>query len=272
MTEKTATLYMATNKANGKSYIGKTVRRLATRWTQHRCGAKGARPTRFQAAIRQYGEDAFEVRAIAVGPAGEWMNDLEIRAIAAYDTFNTGYNDTKGGDGGLGSKGRVGKKHTAESRAKISASHMGIRTRLGHKNTPEQNEKLRQANLGKKLSPETVAKMMEARKSRVYKKGHKLSEEVRLKMSLARKGQKRSAEFCAAISARMKGHKHTDETKKKLATARKVAWANLSDENRAKALAALTAGRAIPKTEQSRKRLSESQKARWARIKEENNG
>lgn len=265
-----ATLYMVTNKVNGKAYIGQTWRPVPRRWSQHKSCARGQRPTRFHRAIRQYGEDAFEIKTLVVGPAGDWMNELEIRAIAAYDTFNKGYNDTKGGDGGLGSKGRLGKTHSPEARAKISAARKGKATRLGHKNSAEHNEKVRRANLGKKLSAETVAKIVAANKGRVYKKGVIPSAETRLKMSLAHKGKKRSAEAIAKFSAARVGKKLSEETKEKISQARKARWAHLTDAQRAAEAAVFSktchvTGRKT--SDAARQRQSVAMKAAWARRK-----
>lgn len=186
-----ACLYMATNRENGKVYIGQTRQAFARRKSRHLWDARQGSACRFHAALRQYGADSFEFRVLAVGPAGAWLNALEIRAIVAWNSFNKGYNDTKGGDGGNGSKARLGKTHTPEARAKISAARRGKPgTRLGHHNTPEHNEKVRQANLGKKLSVETRAKISAAQKGRVaWNKGVLHSEEHRLKQSNAQKAR-----------------------------------------------------------------------------------
>ena len=46
-------------------------------------------------------------------------------------------------------------------------------------------------------------------------KGVRLSEETKAKISAANKGRKRSAEFCKAVSDRMRGNKPSQETKEK---------------------------------------------------------
>jgi len=184
-----ACLYMATNRANGKVYIGQTRQGLGRRKSRHLWDAERGSPCRFHSAIRRYGAGAFEFKVLAVGPSGPWLNDLEIRAVEAWNSFNKGYNDTKGGDGGRGSKARLGKTHTPEVRAKIAAARRGKPgTRLGHRNTPEQNEKVRQANLGKKLSAEHRAKISAAQKGRpAWNKGVLHTEEHKLKQSKAQK-------------------------------------------------------------------------------------
>lgn len=181
---KTATLYIVTNTVNDKVYVGQTAQSFKRRWSRHRWDAKRGSPCRFHAALRCYGAEAFEARVLVIGPAGDWIKELEVRAIALYDSFNKGYNDTKGGDGGCGSTHRLGKKHTPEARARISAARKGKATRLGHKNTPEQNEKVRQANLGKKLTAEHRANIGAACAGKpAWNKGVFPLDETRRKMS-----------------------------------------------------------------------------------------
>ncbi len=188
-------LYIATNRVNGKVYIGQTRQSFARRKSRHLWDAARNSPCRFHAAIRMYGPDAFEFKMLAIGPAGGWLSEMEIRTIKAYDSFNAGYNDTKGGEGTVGSKARLGKTHTPEARAKISAARRGKPGgRLGCRNTPEHNEKVRQANLGKKLSVEHRAAISASQKGR---------------------------------SAHNKGVKHTDVHRMNQSTAQKIRWAKI---------------------------------------------
>lgn len=182
-------LYQVTNKINGKMYIGQTCQGYKRRWYLHCWRAAKGGEQRFHKAIFQLGKDAFEVKLLMIGPSLEWINEMERRAIKLYDTFNNGYNDTKGGDGTVGIKSRLGKKHTPETRAKLSASCMGRVSPLkGVKMSEETKLKLRAANLGKKLSDETKKKISLAGKGKPsWIKGLKHKEETKLKMSLAHK-------------------------------------------------------------------------------------
>lgn len=120
----------------------------------------------------------------------------------------------------------VGKKHSLETRKKMSNSHKG------KKMSEESKEKNRNKHLGKKMSTKTKLKissihkgkkMSEETKSKIsitnkekkisglkkpaYNKGKKLSEEIKLKMSLSKKGKKL--------------HKQTQETRKKISESMK---------------------------------------------------
>lgn len=182
-------LYQVTNKINGKMYIGQTRQGHKRRWYVHCWRASKGCEQRFHKSIVKYGKENFELKLLMIGPSLEWVNEMERRAIKLYDTFNNGYNDTKGGDGTVGIKSRLGKKHTPETRAKLSASCMGRVSPLkGVKMSEETKLKLRAANLGKKLSEETKKKISLAGKGKPsWIKGLKHKEETRLKMSLAHK-------------------------------------------------------------------------------------
>lgn len=184
-------LYQVTNKINGRMYIGQTCQGYKRRWYIHCWKAARGGEQRFHQSIRKYGKENFEVKLLVVGPTLEWINDLEQKAIKLYDTFNNGYNDTKGGDGTVGIKSRLGKKHTAETKAKLSASCIGRSSnRKGVKLSEETKQKLRAANLGKKLPEEVKLKISAAGKGkRSWIKGLKHKEETRIKMSLAHKAR-----------------------------------------------------------------------------------
>jgi len=221
-------LYIATNRVNGKVYIGQTRQSFARRKSRHLWDAARNSPCRFHAAIRTYGPEAFEFKMLAIGPVGGWLSEMEIRTIEAYNSFNSGYNDTKGGEGTRGSMARLGKTHTPEARAKISAARRGKPGgRLGCRNTPEHNEKVRQANLGKTLSVEHRAAISAAQKGRpAHNKGVAHTEETKRKMSLAHTGMKRPVSAGEKTRARLLGVPLSEETKRKLSEAQKRYWAN----------------------------------------------
>jgi group I intron endonuclease len=219
-------LYQVTNKINGKMYIGQTCQGHKRRWYIHCWKSARGGEQRFHKAIRDYGKENFEVKCLVIGPSLEWINEMEIRAIKLYDTFNNGYNDTKGGDGTVGIKSRLGKKHTAETRAKLSASCMGRPSpRKGMKLSEETKQKLRAANLGKKIPREVIEKIVSKTKGRpAWNKGLKHSEETKAKMSLAHKGKKRPASVGEKTRARLLGTRLSEETKRKISESHKLMW------------------------------------------------
>ncbi len=78
-------------------------------------------------AIRKHGVENALFTILAIGQGRDYLATLERRAIAVFGTRAPfGYNLTDGGDGApKGHRYRVGHKHSAEAKAKMSASRMG---------------------------------------------------------------------------------------------------------------------------------------------------
>lgn len=113
-TPRTWTVYMHTNKINGKRYIGITSFTAEERWRH----GKGYTTGYFKNAISKYGWDAFEHEILFTDLSEDDAKGKEVELIAKYNTQdkNYGYNLTAGGDG------IVGFKFSEESRAKMSES------------------------------------------------------------------------------------------------------------------------------------------------------
>lgn len=91
-------IYKATNKINGKVYIGKTYDFLK-RKEEHLKDRRGN--SIFHRAIDKYGADNFEWEIVDSTTQSERINLLEKYYIQQYDSYKSnGYNMTKGGDGG----------------------------------------------------------------------------------------------------------------------------------------------------------------------------
>lgn len=182
-------LYKITHAATGKAYIGQTSKGANSRWAKHRSRARTGLKGRLYDAMRRYGISAFDFRVLVVCQDAAYLKACEVLAIAAFDTYSHGYNDTKGGDGGRNNKGRLGQPHTAETRAKIAKSRQALpdsvkKPRLGVKHTPETNAKISAANLGRKMTDEQRAKMSLSRLGRKSPhKGHPQSEQTRQKIA-----------------------------------------------------------------------------------------
>ena len=116
---------------------------------------------------------------------------------------------------------RLGSPVTAATRLKMSLNN--TRHFLGKKHTKETRRKISKANMGNKsslgriLSDETKAKIGEANSGRI------VTEETRRKISVVGKGRVVSGETKEKLkrSPRFKGHKHTDEAKDKIRKALK---------------------------------------------------
>jgi group I intron endonuclease len=156
-------IYKATNKINGKSYIGQTVVGLKTRKRKHIFNATTQRDNfHFHNALKKHDPKNFDWEIIHDNITDvEELNKLEIYYIGLYNTFKNGYNLTFGGASILGFK------HSEESKKKISDAQMG-------KNNPMY---------GKHHSEEAKRKLSEVRK------GKKRSEEIRKKISKATNGK-----------------------------------------------------------------------------------
>lgn len=132
-------LYMITNQINGKQYIGIS-NNPARRWIKHKSG-HGSKIV-YQ-AIKKYGLENLKFDVLYEGCEDD-IKQLEISLIKEYNTFApNGYNLTEGGEGSIGWKpsaktrqkwsesrsgkknGMHGKKHSKETKAKISAKAKG---------------------------------------------------------------------------------------------------------------------------------------------------
>lgn len=92
--KKVRGIYKVTNKINGKVYIGQSVD-IGRRWREH-MNAKD--DIYFHKAIQKYGVENFEWEVIEQCKKKD-LDEREIYWIEYYDSFNKGYNCTKGGDG-----------------------------------------------------------------------------------------------------------------------------------------------------------------------------
>lgn len=214
-------IYIVTNKANGKQYVGIS-KDLKRRWDQH-LSANGSAPA-LHAAIKKYGADGFVFSHICDAFDFEAACDLERMLIQQHNTKAPhGYNLTDGGEG------VVGRPATAEeikNRRQFMLAYAASLTpqersekfgwAKGRQWTPEQIEQIRASNkgknLGKKPSPEVRAKMSAAQKSRPRQP---MSEETKEKIRQSLRGRK-MPESEKPKHASFLGRKHTEETKAKI--------------------------------------------------------
>jgi group I intron endonuclease len=121
-------VYLATNKTNGKQYVGLTKRSLEARWNQHVNVANKGAKTYFHHAIVKYGMAGFDVHPIVSALSLDYLADLERTLIA---DLKPEYNQTNGGEVTMGRKyndaakeqirlKNTGQKRTLETRKKLS--------------------------------------------------------------------------------------------------------------------------------------------------------
>lgn len=110
-------IYEAKNTVDGTLYIGKTIKTLRVRATQHCTDAKSNRyNTHFHRAIRKYGCKAFEWRILAeLDDSVLSAAEIDYIELARDQGFNV-YNMTDGGEGVTSS---VGYKHSEEQKRLI---------------------------------------------------------------------------------------------------------------------------------------------------------
>lgn len=97
-------IYKITNLINEKVYIGQTVQSLKDRWYQHVgnsiWSSQYEKRMAIKQAIRKYGKENFRIELLEDCDRN-LLNDREKYWINYYDSYNSGYNSTKGGQGGF---------------------------------------------------------------------------------------------------------------------------------------------------------------------------
>jgi len=190
-------VYVVLNKTNGKRYVGKTTKGVATRWQAHLRDIR--KKTHFYNAIRKHGAENFTVSEWfgldeqqiiqeQLKP-GSVLNPMEIALIARLRTSNRrfGYNSTIGGDGVSPTKDtrrRISEKVRAAYqrpdakanvaarsaspiwRANVSAGLKENKNCLGRKMPSEHKAKIAAAITGKRYvkNPDMIGPRMEDRK------------------------------------------------------------------------------------------------------------
>lgn len=148
-------IYKITNKLNGKVYIGKTTdfeKRKKYHLRRHK--AKEYRSySKLYPAFEKYGVENFEFEFLEDCKIEE-LNSKEIEYVISYDSFENGYNATKGGNGCI--KYWEGRKRDELTKDKIR------KTLTGRKMNKEIKDKISKSHKGKH-----PLKATESRKKRV---------------------------------------------------------------------------------------------------------
>lgn len=121
-------IYMHTSKTSGKSYIGCTIKSMEGRLKEHISSANKGVSSHFCNAIRKYGiEDFISVVLEDNIEDYEFLNERERYWIEYYNTFESGYNSTTGGDNNTGFTRRnfsEDHKQKMSNRMKNSTYHL----------------------------------------------------------------------------------------------------------------------------------------------------
>jgi predicted DNA-binding protein YlxM (UPF0122 family) len=102
-------IYVHTNMINDKQYIGKTINTIKQRAGKNFKGYSGknknGQHNHFYKSILKYGYENFVTDILFEGDISHYvLIDFEKYFIWKYDTFNNGYNETTGGEGGIRSE------------------------------------------------------------------------------------------------------------------------------------------------------------------------
>lgn len=96
--QKLGKIYLISNDVNNKLYVGQTLQTLNKRFNGHCCYSKSDRSSNMyiKRAIHKYGRDKFHIKLIEECSIN-LLNEREKYWINYYDSYNTGYNLTLGG-------------------------------------------------------------------------------------------------------------------------------------------------------------------------------
>ena len=181
-------MYCHKNKINGKRYIGMTSQSPNERF---RNGNGYKSSPHFFHAIQKYGWNNFDHMILAQNLSKDEAIRKEIEIIALYRSNDAkfGYNITPGGEVCAGEDNPwFGKKHTAESKEKMSRAKKGV------PKSEEWRRKISNSNKGKIVSDQTKEKMRKShadvsgKNNPMY--GKRLSKEHIEKMVAASKTEK----------------------------------------------------------------------------------
>ena len=93
-------IYCITNTVNNKVYVGKTLLSIEKRFQQHLQDAKKYTERPLYRAINKYGADKFSILLLEQVDQSE-LSVREQYWIAEKDSYENGYNATRGGDGSI---------------------------------------------------------------------------------------------------------------------------------------------------------------------------
>jgi group I intron endonuclease len=152
------TVYVITNRVNGKQYVGQTWYDIEYRFKRH---ARQKKCVKLARAMSKYGAENFSIKAVVKVDNQENMDRLERLYIKRLGTVKGGYNCTEGGMGG--------KLLNPESLAKISATHKGKRISGEVRRKISENNGMRHVSTRRKSSMSKSKKTTKHILSRIKK-------------------------------------------------------------------------------------------------------
>lgn len=226
-------IYKTINLINNKIYIGQD------RNNNPNYLGSGKKILR---AIKKYGKQNFKKEILEECSATNLLNEREPYWIAFYNSTNKeiGYNILPGG---YCNWNTLTYEEILELKQKISNSLKG------KKHSEETKEKMSKTHIGKSKSKEHCKNISNSKKGHKYNLGKKCSEETKIKISKANKGKKRteeqlivmktkslSEETKQKISNTLKGRSISEETKKKISETMKILRASQKEKQNEKNL------------------------------------
>lgn len=114
-------IYIIENLINKKIYVGQS-NNIKKRWRQHKnlLKANNHHNIHLQRAWNKYGEKNFSFHIMEFCEHQTLLNSIEILYISYFDSYNNGYNQTKGGEAGI-----PGYHHREESKKAMSQKKIG---------------------------------------------------------------------------------------------------------------------------------------------------
>ncbi len=206
-------IYKTINLINGKIYVGQNAKD-----NPNYLGSGII----LKRAIKKYGKENFKKEILQECKTKQELCEAEIYWIAELNAMNQkiGYNLHEGGLGGdtftdNPNKENINRKHSCETKRKISESLKGNKNCLGRKLLKKSRKKISDANIGNSHSEETKKKLS------IFNTGKHLSEETKMKIANSSKGKFHSEETKKKLSNLKKGKKFSIEHKKKLSESHK---------------------------------------------------
>jgi group I intron endonuclease len=171
-----AGIYQITHKDTGRIYIGQSTN-LKKRFSSYRSsGGSGNGNSIIKRAIQKYGWGSFDYKVLVYCEGKEYINDLEIKCIKAYDCLTpNGFNiEIGGGNAPIAEHvkeavANANRKRvlTDAQRKKLSNVHKARWAGTSEEDKQQYRDAVRTRYLGKKLSPEHCLNISKSRKEAI---------------------------------------------------------------------------------------------------------